>query len=55
MPPRDLLLALIVCLAWAVNFLASALALREVPPLLFTALRLALVAVVLFPWLRRPA
>ena len=55
MPPRDLLLALIVCLAWAVNFLASALALREVPPLMFTALRLALVAVVLFPWLRRPA
>ena len=55
MPPRDLLLALIVCTAWAVNFLASASALREIPPLLFSALRLVLVAAVLFPWLRRPA
>ena len=49
MPPRDLLLALLVCAAWAVNFLTSALALREVPPLLFTALRLALLGIVLAP------
>ena len=55
MPPRDLLLALLVCAAWAVNFLTSALALREVPPLLFTALRLALLGIVLAPFLRRPA
>ena len=55
MPPRDLLLALLVCAAWAVNFLTSAIALREVPPLLFTGLRLALLGLVLAPFLRRPA
>ena len=42
MPLRDLLLALLVCLVWAGNFLTSALALRDMPPLLFTGLRLAL-------------
>ena len=55
MPPRDLLLALLICLAWAGNFLMSALALRELPPLLFTALRLALLALLLGAFLRRPA
>jgi O-acetylserine/cysteine efflux transporter len=55
MPPRDLLTALAVCIAWAGNFLTSALALREMPPLLFTALRLALLAVLLGAFLRRPA
>lgn len=54
MPPRDLLLALLVCLAWAGNFLASALALQEMPPLLFTGLRLALLALLLAAFLRRP-
>lgn len=55
MPLRDLLLALLVCLAWAGNFLTSALALREMPPLLFTGLRLALLALMLAAFLRRPA
>lgn len=55
MPPRDLLLALLICLAWAGNFLMSALALREMPPLLFTALRLGLLSVLLAAFLRRPA
>ena len=55
MPLRDLLLALLVCFAWAGNFLGSALALRELPPLLFTALRLALLLVLLAPFLSRPA
>lgn len=55
MPPRDILLALLICLAWAGNFLGSALALRELPPLLFTALRLALLALMLGVFLRRPA
>ena len=55
MPPRDLLLALLVCLAWAGNFLTSALALREMPPLLFTGLRLALLALMLAVFLKRPA
>ena len=44
MPPRDLVLVLLVCLTWAGNFLTSALALREIPPVLFTALRFALLA-----------
>ncbi|MBW8369183.1 MAG: DMT family transporter [Arenimonas sp.] len=55
MPLRDLLLALLVCLVWAGNFLTSALALRDMPPLLFTGLRLALLALLLLAFLRRPA
>ncbi|WP_290890649.1 DMT family transporter [Arenimonas sp.] len=55
MPLRDLLLALLVCVAWAGNFLTSALSLREMPPLLFTGLRLALLAMLLGAFLRRPA
>lgn len=55
MPLRDILLALLVCVAWAGNFLGSALSLRELPPLLFTALRLALLVILLAPFLRRPA
>lgn len=55
MSPRDVLLALLVCLAWAGNFLTSGLALREMPPLLFSGLRLALLALLLLAFLRRPA
>lgn len=55
MPPRDLLFALLICLAWAGNFLTSALALREMPPLLFSGLRLALLSLLLMAFLRRPA
>lgn len=51
---RDLSLALLVCLCWALNFLTSAHALREIPPFLFTALRMAIVAVVLAPLMRAP-
>lgn len=54
MPPRDLLLILLICLAWAFNFLFSALALREVPPFLFTALRFALLAIPLVFFMKRP-
>lgn len=52
---RDLVLVLVICLAWAGNFLTSALALREVPPFLFTALRFAILALPLLPVLKRPA
>lgn len=52
---RDLALVLLICLAWAGNFLTSALALREIPPFLFTALRFALLGLVLLPFLKRPA
>lgn len=54
MPARHLGLILLICLAWGGNFLTSAAALREVPPLLFTALRLALLSVLLLPWLQLP-
>jgi O-acetylserine/cysteine efflux transporter len=54
-PLRHLLLLLLICLAWGGNFLTSALALREIPPFLFSALRLGLVAACLLPFLHRPA
>jgi O-acetylserine/cysteine efflux transporter len=52
---RDLFLVSLICLAWAGNFLTSKLALGEFPPLLFTALRLCLLAALLFPFLKPPA
>ncbi|HEY4531054.1 MAG TPA: DMT family transporter [Luteimonas sp.] len=52
MSPRDLFLILAVCLAWAGNFLFSAYALLEIPAFLYTALRMAIVAVVLAPFLK---
>jgi O-acetylserine/cysteine efflux transporter len=55
MPARDVFLVLCICLAWAGNFLTSKLALGEFPPLLFTALRLVLLAAVLAAFVRRPA
>lgn len=53
--PRDGLLIAIICVAWAGNFLCSTLALREFTPLLFTALRLVLLAAILGAFLKRPA
>jgi len=54
MPPRDLLLVLLICLAWAGNFLTSAFALREIPPLMFTAVRMCMLAIVLVAFIKRP-
>ena len=51
---RDLVLVLIINIAWAGNFLTSAFALREVPPFLFVALRLAMLAVVLAWFMKVP-
>jgi O-acetylserine/cysteine efflux transporter len=51
---RDLTLVLLVCLVWAGNFLTSAFALREVPPFLFSAVRMTLLAVLLIAFLRTP-
>ncbi|MCC8362733.1 DMT family transporter [Lysobacter sp. A6] len=51
---RDLVLVLIICLAWSGNFLTSAYALREIPPLLFTAVRLSILAIALFAFVKRP-
>ena len=55
MPIRDILLVLLICVAWAANFLTSAHALREIPPFLFTALRFVLLALPLVFFLKRPA
>ena len=52
MSPRDLLLVLAICLAWAGNFLFSAYALLELPAFLYTALRMSIVALVLAPFLK---
>jgi O-acetylserine/cysteine efflux transporter len=52
---RDFALVVLICLAWAGNFLSSKLALHEFPPLLFTALRLVVLAALLAPFVRRPA
>ena len=55
MPIRDLLLILVICLVWAGNFLASAYALEEVPAFEYTALRMAILALVLAPFVKAPA
>jgi O-acetylserine/cysteine efflux transporter len=55
MPARDIALLLLVVVAWAINFLTSALSLREIPPFLFTALRFALLALPLVFLVKRPA
>lgn len=51
---RDLTLVTVICLVWAGNFLTSAFALREIPPFLFSALRMGLLAVLLVAFLRPP-
>ena len=55
MPLRHFLLVLTVCIVWAVNFLTSAISLKEFPPLLFTALRFVPLALLLIPWMKPPA
>ena len=55
LPPRDIALVSVICVVWAINFLTSAYALQEFPPLLFTGLRMALLAAVLWPFLKAPA
>ncbi|MCX7043552.1 MAG: DMT family transporter [Gammaproteobacteria bacterium] len=52
---RDLFLVSLIALAWAGNFITAKLALMEFPPLLFTGLRLALLALMLAAFLKRPA
>lgn len=53
MRPRHLALMVLVCLIWATNNIMSKLIVGtlHVPPLFFTALRFALVALVTLPWL----
>ncbi|MDO5505274.1 MAG: DMT family transporter [Pseudoxanthomonas suwonensis] len=51
---RDLLLVMVIVLAWAGNFLTSAWALQEIPPFLFTAVRMGFLVLLLLPFLRLP-
>lgn len=51
---RDLALVLVICVAWALNFLTSAWALAEIPPLLFTAIRLVILALLLCAFVKPP-
>jgi O-acetylserine/cysteine efflux transporter len=52
---RDLVLVLVINLAWAGNFLTSAFALREIPPFLFVAVRLSILLAALVWFVRKPA
>ena len=51
---RDLVLVSLVCVFWALNFLVSAYALQEIPPFLFTALRVAILALMLVWFIKPP-
>src|SRR6056297_4033025 len=44
----------LICLIWAGNFLASAMAVDHLPPVTVTAMRFLVVLALLFPFLRRP-
>jgi O-acetylserine/cysteine efflux transporter len=54
MPFRDLLLVLVVCLAWGMNFVAAARGMQQFAPFLYTLVRFACVLLVLIPFLRWP-
>lgn len=51
---RDLVLVGLVCVFWALNFLVSAHALRELPPFMFTAVRMAMLAAMLVWFIKLP-
>ena len=53
MLPRDFALLLLVCLVWASNFIIAKLVVADldIPPLFFSAVRLAVVLVAVCPWL----
>jgi O-acetylserine/cysteine efflux transporter len=55
MTPRDVAIASFVMLVWGVNFVVAKVGLAQFPPILMMALRFALVAAVLVPFVRRPA
>jgi len=55
MPLSHALLLFSICLLWAGNFLAAALAVRAFEPVTFTVLRFALVLLLLLPVLKPPA
>src|SRR5260221_1785680 len=54
MKQRDVLLAVVVMLVWALNFPISKLGFVDFPPILFMALRFAIVAALLCPFFHPP-
>jgi len=54
MPLTHALLLLTICLLWAGNFLAAAVAMRHFEPITFTVVRFGLVLILLLVLLRRP-
>lgn len=54
MPVPHRFALLFICLIWAGNFIASAIAVDHLPPITVTAMRFAAVLALLFPFLRRP-
>jgi len=55
MAPGDLLLALVVIVAWGLNFVVIRVGLNDLPPMLLGALRFALAAFPAVLLVRRPA
>ncbi|MGE0830647.1 MAG: DMT family transporter, partial [Hyphomonadaceae bacterium] len=53
MTGRDFALLSVICLAWGINLIFTRIVVLEVPPLFYTFVRFACVAVVLSPFLRR--
>lgn len=53
---RDFALLVLVCMLWAANNIVSkyVVAYLQTPPLFYAAVRFAIVAVAVFPWLRSP-
>jgi O-acetylserine/cysteine efflux transporter len=54
MPLRDLFLLVLICLAWAFNFIAAAQGMQHFSPFVFMVLRFLVVLLVLAPLLRWP-
>jgi O-acetylserine/cysteine efflux transporter len=49
-----IVLGLLVALLWGVNFVAVKIGLQQFPPILFMAMRFAVVALCLIPWMGKP-
>ena len=54
MTPADILIALAVVTIWGINFVVIKIGLRDLPPVLFTALRFLFAALPLVLFVRRP-
>ncbi|MBB4286233.1 DMT family transporter [Roseospira goensis] len=54
MPVPDILLALLVQSLWGLNFVAAKVGVDHLPPLMFTAIRFAIAAALIVPFVPRP-